>query len=676
MSEIVVKLVNGELAGKTAQELAKEVGLAARELNKAKIGTQEWIAASEKLNKAKDLQADMKKQLEGTTKASDMLRQAWNKLPGAQFFNQIAESIGMAKTGVGGLISSMGMLKGAIAATGIGLLVIVLGTLYSWFKKVNTGADLLEDIFSSIGTTLDVVIGRLSRFGAGIVQFLSGDFAKGIDTMSNAFKGMGDEIMNDVEAIQQLNAARRDLEDAEIDYRIKAAQTENQIKRLMLQARNRTLSEQERIALLEQALVLEKNLNNEQLKNSEEALRIANEDAALILNIKKQATESQIEFGKRILEEFKVDGQAQADDLRDKVADMLVAMEDASGKSLALQEKIINQRDALLDKEEAELKKWNDNWLKQQSELEKFEEERQENDLKREIDHRDKKAIVSMNAAAAQLAARILHNNMLTEEDRKAFAEREKALKEHLELVKQNEQRASEQMLATTVMLGNEILNSRLNNSRARLDSLRAQHGEESAIYKQAAREEGDRIKENERTKIRLNLIGEIAAIWRGAANFGPLASIVAGIQTGAAIIRAGSALKNVDRLKFGGGGAVLRGPRHRWGGIPIEAEGGEIVLTRGVFRNPSLRAMASAINVAGGGRQFALGGPVSPYSEGRNSAPQQVSLPGFDDLKRMLQGYAEAMDRRIDRIQVTNNLQDTQRGITVLNQLKADADV
>lgn len=59
--------------------------------------------------------------------------------------------------------------------------------------------------------------------------------------------------------------------------------------------------------------------------------------------------------------------------------------------------------------------------------------------------------------------------------------------------------------------------------------------------------------------------------------------------------------------------GRVFRGPSHAQGGIPVEVEGDEIILTKGVYRNPMLRAIASQINQAGGGIPFT--GSIAPLS-------------------------------------------------------------
>tara|TARA_R110000822_G_scaffold11176_6_gene41314 strand:- start:955 stop:3258 length:2304 start_codon:yes stop_codon:yes gene_type:complete len=68
---------------------------------------------------------------------------------------------------------------------------------------------------------------------------------------------------------------------------------------------------------------------------------------------------------------------------------------------------------------------------------------------------------------------------------------------------------------------------------------------------------------------------------------------------------------KGKSSAKFADGG-ILSGASHANGGIKTpfgELEGEEIILTKGVTRNPFLRGLASKINQAGGGRKFASGG-------------------------------------------------------------------
>ena len=91
-----------------------------------------------------------------------------------------------------------------------------------------------------------------------------------------------------------------------------------------------------------------------------------------------------------------------------------------------------------------------------------------------------------------------------------------------------------------------------------------------------------------------------------------------------------GGALNNAIQLNGGvtpqfAKGALLTGASHANGGIQMfgrggyygEAEGGEIVLTKGVASDPVLRGVASDINQLGGGRRlFASGAVLSPATQ------------------------------------------------------------
>lgn len=97
-------------------------------------------------------------------------------------------------------------------------------------------------------------------------------------------------------------------------------------------------------------------------------------------------------------------------------------------------------------------------------------------------------------------------------------------------------------------------------------------------------------------------------------------------IKSAAAVAAAAIAAGNVALIasqkmpQFAKGG-MLNGPSHANGGIPIEAEGGEAILNARSMRNPMLRAMASAINVEGGGVSFA-----TPFVSSTTASTQTIN--------------------------------------------------
>lgn len=67
--------------------------------------------------------------------------------------------------------------------------------------------------------------------------------------------------------------------------------------------------------------------------------------------------------------------------------------------------------------------------------------------------------------------------------------------------------------------------------------------------------------------------------------------------------------------------GGMIDGPSHRSGGVNINAQGGEAVINASSMADPDLRNLASAVNVAGGGRDFSSGGGSISLSSNTISA-------------------------------------------------------
>lgn len=121
-----------------------------------------------------------------------------------------------------------------------------------------------------------------------------------------------------------------------------------------------------------------------------------------------------------------------------------------------------------------------------------------------------------------------------------------------------------------------------------------------------------------------------------------------------------------IKKQKFSKGG-VLNGPSHNNGGIPMfsqggavygEAEGGEIVLTKGVLKNPALASMASAINVAGGG--------VSFFENGGILDPIQSATP----TERAADIIASGMKQR-QPVLVLEQLKEREESVNVIESLR-----
>ncbi|HEY3403901.1 MAG TPA: hypothetical protein VGK59_10970 [Ohtaekwangia sp.] len=743
MAEIVIKLVNGELAGKTMQEVNKNVREANKELQKAKIGTDEFVKATKKLDDAKKMQGDLKKQIEGTVSASDMLKKAWNQLPGAGFFNQIAESFGMARQGVGGLVSSMGVLKTAIISTGIGALIVVLGSLVTWMQKTDEGATAMSGAMNAASNVVDVFANRLINIG----QTLKDHFTNPGKFFMELAEDIGEAAKEGWELAQvfdELDEKRRSME-------LVDATTQQQVEQLLLQAKNVEESYTKRISLLDQAGQIETQQHEAKLKYSQEML------AAI-----QRETDFQVKQG------------TVSDEQLDKLNQAKIAVINVERESINVQEKIENRRAQLREKNEAEAEKARQKELKRQEEALKAEEERvkaQEKawaeyynnlnnlqdmqvqamavsrqkdlsqlklNLQRQIEAIDEHApFYAERVAAAQELARQKRDEINKTWDARDIADQQAKLELDLETDLNHSQERFLANQITDQQYAEEVAQRTFQYEQARLDVIRTAHGEESKEYQRAYAEflEHKRRYAEETTAataeiaareaaalegtlgVTAGIMGSMASMYeQGTAQYKAFAtaqavvstiqgainaytsasaipivgSVLAPIAAAAALAAGMAQVKKIQNTKVPAPvkrekaerGRILRGPSHAHGGIDIEAEGEEIILTKGVYRDPELRQIASDINVAAGGAKFAAGGPVNPFTDRppvrRNYSSSSASTSSSEtaELLAEVRAMRAGMDAWPTKLKVVNVATETDDVIKTVNQIKDDADV
>ena len=192
-------------------------------------------------------------------------------------------------------------IKVGIASTGIGLLVLALGSLITYFTQSQKGADKLKVAFSAIGTTISVLVDRLTTFGGGLLKILSGDFSEGVDMLKGSFAGLGEEIRNETAAAAELERANQRLQDREIAMIKTRAEARRDIEAAKLASADQTKTTQERAAALEKAIELEKKVANEEIAIAKERARIITEQNALGESMREDL-EAQAEAEARVIQ--------------------------------------------------------------------------------------------------------------------------------------------------------------------------------------------------------------------------------------------------------------------------------------------------------------------------------------------------------------------------------------
>lgn len=106
---------------------------------------------------------------------------------------------GSAETS-GVLTKALKLLKVAMVSTGIGALVVALGSLLSYFTKTKEGSDKLKQAMDAIGAVFSVIVDRASALGKSIVEA----FQNPKEAVSDLWEFIKSQFVNRVAAIPKL----------------------------------------------------------------------------------------------------------------------------------------------------------------------------------------------------------------------------------------------------------------------------------------------------------------------------------------------------------------------------------------------------------------------------------------------------------------------------------------
>lgn len=287
-------------------------------------------------------------------------------LPGLGSF---AKNLGESSKGAGGFSAGLkamtsgiyGAVKASLAfiATGIGAIIagvgLALAAVAKYLTSSEEGMDKFARVSAQASAVIGVLFGTLKELGGALVDIFSGNFTKGIERATKAFDGMGNEIVEATTAAGELADIFDTLEELQLNQQIRNDELSNQVKNLIIQSKNRALTEKERFDLLDKAAKLEKQITGENL-----ALKLADINAStkqlLVdegrLDLEQKIGETTIDFAKRVAKE---DTLLLAG--RKAIADKLGEYNGLLDNQRNVQEKIQNQQDALAEKELANRQK-------------------------------------------------------------------------------------------------------------------------------------------------------------------------------------------------------------------------------------------------------------------------------------------------------------------------------
>lgn len=300
--------------------------------------SKETVRVEAILKKQTSTYNDVQKSVTGVKSGFDKLIES-NKGIGAGIDKLVPGLGGMASgfttvtaTAKAFLATPIGAVIGAVAA---GLALVA-----QYFTRTEAGGDQLARIMAQLSAAFNVVLDRATQLGGALVKLFTGDFTGAVNDAKGAVSGFTDELSREVGVAGQLADILDQLEDKEISYSVAVSETANQVKRLIIEAKNRTISEEQKIALLEKAAKIEFDSNEAGKKIALEKLDVATRQIEQDFNqlgITRQLGESTLDYAKRIIATESIKA-----DRRKEIADQLINLNQIEGQSLNLQEKIAN----------------------------------------------------------------------------------------------------------------------------------------------------------------------------------------------------------------------------------------------------------------------------------------------------------------------------------------------
>ena len=170
------------------------------------------------------------------------------------------------------LSAGLKILKIALISTGIGAIVVVLGSLVAYLTKTQKGTEFLSNAMAGLGAAINVIIDRVAKLGGALVKVFSGDFKGVAQDVKATFAGIGDELQREIKLAYELNDISQQLEKQEVMLNMQRAASRKEIERLKMISDDTTKSAKERIAAAKQASEMEQADMKQQIELGEKKL--------------------------------------------------------------------------------------------------------------------------------------------------------------------------------------------------------------------------------------------------------------------------------------------------------------------------------------------------------------------------------------------------------------------
>lgn len=196
---------------------------------------------------------------------------------------------------VGGATKGFKFLKAAIAATGIGLLVLAIGSVATAFTNSEAGQNKFRKLMTQIGVVVGNVTDILGNFGNAIISFITGNFdeaKESINAVTEGIKNFGEETRKEIQIAGELADARAKADKMERDLIVERAEATRKFNELREKAADKeNVSIEDRIAALKEAGRIEDEITQKEIEAARIRFETKKQENALSESTKEDLDE-------------------------------------------------------------------------------------------------------------------------------------------------------------------------------------------------------------------------------------------------------------------------------------------------------------------------------------------------------------------------------------------------
>ena len=194
------------------------------------------------------------------------------------------------------------LVRVALMATGIGLVIAALASLAAMFTRTQKGAEMFGKAWAAVTAFFDVLLDRLAVVGEAVTKLLQRDLKGAAEVARRAVAGIGEELTNEAKLAYKLKEALYDLEKQEIKVSMQRAASKAEIEKLKKDSEDTTKSLTERTEAAKKAYDMEK--KDLQLQTEIAEKRIANTLGFVEMNDEVREVIRQVSKGSMDMDEL------------------------------------------------------------------------------------------------------------------------------------------------------------------------------------------------------------------------------------------------------------------------------------------------------------------------------------------------------------------------------------